>query len=68
MKMKMCSFLRCSTGNEVVEDVEVTFTRRCTRNSVPFEVVVEGFDTGEAAAFVELEFGVFSIAGCIRIK
>jgi hypothetical protein len=60
-------FWRC-TGEKIVEYVEIPLARGGTCYAVAFEIVVEGLDPAEAPAFGELELGIFSKAGRIRVE
>jgi hypothetical protein len=44
-EMQMLPFLWRRTRNKIIENVKVSLARWWTRNSVPFKVVIEGFDT-----------------------
>jgi len=41
----MLPLLLACTGKQIVEDVEIVFTRGQTSDSVPFKVIVEHLDT-----------------------
>jgi hypothetical protein len=62
------SFFWCSTGEEIVEYVEVPLARRGTCYAVAFEIVIERLDAAQAPALSELELRVFAKTGRIRIE
>ena len=45
----MLSLLRRCTSNEVVEDVKISFSRRDSSDTIPLEVIIKSFDTGQFA-------------------
>lgn len=61
-QMKVLAFFCGSTGDEVVEDVEVPLSGWWSRNPSPLQVVIQGLYSRQATAFSKLEFGVFSEA------
>ena len=44
-QMKVLALLNGSTGDEVIEDVKIPFSRWGCRNPVSFEVVIQGLDS-----------------------
>ena len=48
--------------------MEIPLARGGTRNTVAFEIIVEGLDTAKTATLGELELGIFAKAGRIRIE
>lgn len=64
----MLPFLGGSSGNEVVEDVEVTLAGGHTCHAISLEVVIEGFDTAEAATITELKLCVFPEPGGVGVE
>ena len=64
----MLPFLRRRTHDEVVEDVEITFSRRNSSNSVPLQVIVEGFDPAQPTMVGELWSNVFSGVRGVVVK
>jgi hypothetical protein len=61
-QMKVLALFSRGTGDEVVENMEVPLSRWGCRDTVPFEVIIQGFDSAQAATFGELKFGIFSEA------
>jgi hypothetical protein len=43
--MKVLALLNGSTGDKVIENVKIPFSGRGGRNSVSFEVVIQGLDS-----------------------
>jgi hypothetical protein len=56
-----------STSDEIVEDVEVAFSRRRCRDSRFLQVVCEGLGSGEPTSSAELQLGIFAKPGCICV-
>lgn len=67
-QMKVLTLFGRGAGNEVVENVEVPLSRWGCRDTVPFEVIIQGFDSAQAATFGELEFGIFSKPRSVGIE
>ena len=67
-EMKVGPLLLGSTSDKVVEDVEVPLAAWCTSNTILLEVVLERLRTSKSTAIGELEFGVLSEPGSVRIE
>lgn len=67
-KMKMLTFFRSSSSNEVIENMKIPLARGNSRDAVTFKVIIECFDTTETSTFSELKFCVFSETGSVGVE